>query len=470
MSKKLGELVVRRLFGAVLADQGRGFYVGLELLAILRGTYDHTRKTGERGTILPAEFGSPLRLERRSHDFARRLMSEPRALEPREVKELGDAETIETLAALARGLRVPIPGRRRRPPWHGEHLQPYVGELIHYDAVFRKGRKSDGEKETLQIGADRKRVSIERYLYRGAGGLAHAILRTDGAIRLASTRESLLGLVSDSKTPLGDLFRALGTRDRALDERFEEIGERDCIATDGGTGGFDQRSPWVELLRAGVSRIAGRDLPRAKRVEALMHWVPYCLARYEADVARHWLEGTADGERLVTRVPIPIDLGTGPGPIRRRSREVHERIRADIANALNDVAAREFPDELAKTGSSKWREAARSFFSGTMAAVGGLNATTGKRHFVLGNELLESVLLATLDQEVSFERFCQDVLFDSLGLIVDKAAASRTDTLRHLDRSDFDANAEALANRLDTLGMLVRYSDQTRMVRPEVVS
>lgn len=467
MSKKLGELAVRKLFGAVLADQGRGFYVGLELLAILRGTYEHTKRVHGSGEVLPEVGPEPLRIVRRSHDFARRLMGEPRCLSAVEANEFGNEETLDTLAALAQGLRVPIPGRRRRPPWHGEHLQPYVGELIHYDAVFRKARKVDGTK-ALQIGSERKRVSIERYLYRGAGGLAHAMLRTADNDQRESMRAKLLDLVSDSHTPLGDLFRALGTRDRVEDSNFAEAAELDCIRPRDGKGGFDGSSPWVERLRAGVERIAGRRLPRAKRSEALMYWVPYCIARYQADVAHRYVEKPSSQRVTPTNVAVPVDLGTGPGPIRRRSREVHDRIRANIGDALKEVAATHFSEDYVKAASTKWRDAARGFFSGTMAAIGGLNATTGKRHFVLSNELLEAILLAMLDGELTFEEFCQSVLFEKLGVVVDRVSAARTDTLRHLDRSDFDANAEALAHRLDTLGMVARYSDQTRMVRAEV--
>lgn len=479
MSKKFGELVVRDLFGAVLADQGRGFYVGLEFLAIARGTLDRAVRAKGEAEVLPPVADKALLIDRRSHDFARRLMSDPRALTADEAAEF-DTETLETLAALARGLRVPIPGSRRRPPWHGEHLQPYVGELIHYDAVFRKARKADQQDGTaLQIGPDPKRVSIERYLYRGAGGLAHAMLRSDESERGAQMRSALLELVRDSGSPLGDLFRALSRRDRASNQDFKESAEFAAAArpnnrpdshirAEDDPVGFDDRSPWVEQLRAGALRIAQRNLPRAKRIEALMHWIPYCIARYQADVARRNAAPDQLDVLAVEAAPIPVDFGNGPGPIRRRSREIHDRIRAQIVAALDRRADRVPSEQRPEHRSNKWRDAARSFFSGTMAAIGGLNATTGKRYFVLGNELLESLLLATVDHEVSFETFCRSTLFETLGLVVDKSAASRTESLRHLNRSDFDTNAEALADRLDTLGMLVKYSDKTRMVRAEV--
>ena len=106
-----GEDVVRELFGAILSNQGRGFYVGLELMALIRGTLDHD------GSVLPtpSSDGSPITITRRSHDFARRLMGEPRALALGEDATIQGDNALETLAALGRGLRVPVPGRRRAP-------------------------------------------------------------------------------------------------------------------------------------------------------------------------------------------------------------------------------------------------------------------------------------------------------------------------------------------------------------------
>ncbi len=446
-----GDDVVRDLFGAILADQGRGFYVGLELMALVRGTLD------QDDAILPAPTGEPLEIRRRSHDFARRLMGEPPSLGEGEAPSIQGERALEVLAALGRGLRVPVPGRRRRMPWHAEHFQPFVGELIHYDAVFRTARVRDPEEDVLEIGSEKKRVSTERYLYRGAGGLAHAILRSDpDSDRLAGTRDGFRRLVSDSGTPLGELFGALSKKDKGVDAAGSFKDDRESMSV----GRFDRDSDWVEVLRDGVHRIVQRSLPTAKVAEALLHWVPYCVARYQADVSFRSLDRPSPS--------LPVDLGSSASPIRRKSREMHERCRADIVHAIDSRAEQLNPALMTRGKSKSWRDSARGFFSGTLASVGALNATTGKRHFVLRDELLESIVLAQIDEEVPFDRFCREVLFERLGLVVDLVSAGRCNDLARLNRSDFEGNSEILAGRLETLGMLVKYSDATRMVHAEV--
>ena len=57
----------REAFGAVLAPQGRGYYVTLELLALVWGTMHHN------DMVLPSlADAKTVTVERRSHDFARR--------------------------------------------------------------------------------------------------------------------------------------------------------------------------------------------------------------------------------------------------------------------------------------------------------------------------------------------------------------------------------------------------------------
>lgn len=439
-----GENVVRAVYGGILSGQGRGFYVGLELMVLLRGSLLHADE------LLPSPTDEPITVKLRSHDFIRRLMGEPRYLAEGETDGIEGAMALEALAALGRGLRLPVPGRRHRKPWFNEHLRPYVGELIHYDAVFRKRKNGP-----FEVDGKHSVVSTERYLLRGAGGLAHMMLRSDHDVaRLTRMRSALRDLVDDARSPLGELFDALARRDKGTEsddgyKTFEDGSEHLCR-------GYQEDARWVEILREGTLRIAERrELPRAKRAEALMHWVPYCIARYQIEVS---CSATAQPEPY-----IPIDMGMGPGPIRRHSREVHDRSRSAIVAALEAEAERSAP-ELSKRKTTSWRDGARNFYSGSLAAVGALNATTGKRHFVMGNELLETIVLAMVDGEIPFDTFCRNVLFERLGLVVDKRSSRGCEQLSRLNRSDFEQNANRLASCMDLLGLSMRYSDTTRMV------
>src|SRR5450759_2277639 len=157
-NKDAAAVVCRRAFGSMMTQQGRGYYVTLELLAIVWGTNDFD------GTVLPTCEKTAL-YNRRSHDFARRLMAaDPEFIRKEDLAHLSGKGAPAILEALLASLRVPIPGRRKPPDWPSLHLYPYVGELIHYDATVRPPNKTP---------------KIERYLYRGAGGLAHKLLRCD---------------------------------------------------------------------------------------------------------------------------------------------------------------------------------------------------------------------------------------------------------------------------------------------------
>jgi len=445
--KARGEKIGKLLFGATLTNQGRGYYVALELLALVRGTLEHSME------ILPASDVEMIQIRRRSHDFARRLMGEPRRLAQSELRWLGDETTIATLSALITGLCVPIPGRRRRPSWLGEHLYPYIGDLVHYDAAERKKRAKDKDvPEDLSF-----RVSIERYAYRGAGGLAHKILRTDeDAERLEANREGLHELVADSGTPLGQLFRVLLQKDIGRDEGdvFEEKSEMAAEVNE---------TKWVQHLRTGTRRItARRSIPVAKRVEALMHWVPYCIARHQLEIAEQKLG--------VARSVIPVDCQSQSLSIRRVSREQLNRHHAMLLRALEMVAEERDPELLGPKKSKTWRDSCRSFYSGTLGTVGALNAMTGQRYYSANPELLETLVLASLEpqQEITFESFCHDVLLEDYGLVIDRASAVTCRELGLIDRSNFDDNAAFAAESLRELGLLHDYSDMTRMVKGEM--
>lgn len=443
--KRTGERVVERAFGASLYEQGRGYYVALELFALLRGSLDAT------GEVLPTRADFVVR--RRTHDFARRLLVDPGQLSSEEMAHLVGEHTMPTLRALLRSLTVPVPGRRSRPKWGGEHFLPFVGDLIHYDAVERRGK-----------------VSLERYMYRGAGGLAHKILRTDpDSERLGRSRSALLGLVADSPSSLGQLAHHLTELDREGDAK-DGMDWTDNLEAKSDVD--SHRTVWIDRLRDGVHNIAVRTaLAPAKRVEALMHWVPYCIARHQLDLAAVVL---GHSEPL-----LPIDARAGANAIRSQSHRVLEKARWSIEHALKELAQRlasgEGTDEASEYAalldqkSQKWRQGSRNFFTGTLAVVGGLNATHGRRHFTLRLPLLYALVLAVLrpGEELPFENFCEERMFEQLRLVVDANSATRAQLQRTIDSAEFEDNSERLASDLGSLGLLDEYSDATRLVRGE---
>jgi hypothetical protein len=457
-TSRLQANVVRTCFGAALSDIGRGFSVTLELLAILRGTLDLPEADGPGILRVPAP-GEPVRYMRRSHDFARRMPSQPDdLLRPEELEALEGEDTRATLAALVDALTVPFPGRRAKQTFKQRLLYPYVGELIHYDAVDRRGRG----------------VSLEQHTFRGGGGLAYKMLgRDDDAARLEANESGLLELISDSGSALGRLAAAMQAHDVVPAPDTPPFVDERAAAAEPMPGG----ARWSEALCDGVSNIVGRrSLTRAKRVEMLMHWVPYCVARYQLDVATSVLGRPA--------IEIPIDLRFGANTIRRASQEVlqkvpttigqalaataHQLAEADEVDADDAIAYREIADTA--LGAKSSMKSARAFFPSTMWTVGALNAPSGTRHFTLRLPLLEAIVGAGIrpDEEMPFTDFCRDVLFGRFGLLVDQGAARRSAIGDAIDTAEFDENGEILARKLTTLGLLTEYSDATRMVHAEV--
>lgn len=450
MSRK-GEHVVKSLFGGSLYQQGRGFYVSLELLAILRGSVLLERREQQRDGQLaqPRVLPPPeqeLSFLRPTHDFARRLMAGHfEDAPPSESYEWLRGRTERVLRSMLIGLHAPVPGRRRAPgKWRKWHLYPYPADFIHYDALTRKGR-----------------INVERDSYRGGGGLAHRLLRSDPKVeRLVDTRRRARVLLDDSRSALGELARALANHDEAKPE--EPVGDK----VESESRVLD--SPWVELLRAGVHRLLEReDITDSKRVEAFMRWVPFCIARHQQYLAYAALDPERRAQPMLTTAAraCVFDCQAAQGPVRDFARRhLGESLNA-IYGALERRVHDEFPDDAEQLlgGSQNWRKGPRAFFATTCFAVGAVNAATGLRHFSLGAELLESIVLATVDGQLPFEDFCTEVLQAQLLTIVDHRSAQRVGYYE-VDQTRFEANGEALAQSLLELGLLERYSDMTRMV------
>ena len=473
--------VVLRLFGVNLEQQGRGFYVPLEMLAIARGVYlAHQTEPAKFAGLL--DDGPDTAYKRTSHDLARRIATKSRIVEGDEelgkAVELDSPETMETLHALFSSLLVEIPGRRKQPNWFAVHIYPFVGELIHYDAVERRIKQTDAtpratakkRTQAAKVARGTNAPHIERYLFRDGGGWAYKVLRSDADPgRKEETRRGLCDLVQDSETPLGNLAKALSTHDFDYDEA-------PVAGSDAGIELHEDRSPWPDLLREGTRNIVARTatVPRAKRTESLMHWVPYCLARHQLHLARLKL-GAVDREFVL------LDFGNEATPLRRESQKKLADFRNDIVKAIN-VQAREMNDELEAESdevsghryekftreAGKAVDSPRAFFTETLAAVGALNATVGRRHFTMKPPMLEGLVSATVprDTEMEFDQFCV-LMHQKYGLVVENTVAAASPLAYEVDASVLDHNGKAFREKLAAIGLLTQYSDATSMVRGE---
>jgi len=443
-NKDAAAVVCRRAFGSMMTQQGRGYYVTLELLAIVWGTNDFD------GTVLPTCEKTAL-YNRRSHDFARRLMAaDPEFIRKEDLAHLSGKGAPAILEALLASLRVPIPGRRKPPDWPSLHLYPYVGELIHYDATVRPPNKTP---------------KIERYLYRGAGGLAHKLLRCDpDQERLEANRVGLRRLVSNDGGSLGKLAEACASHDLAqrTTDPFEDKKEQECDLED---------TDWVDHLRNGVRNIMGRKLVRAKQIELLMTWVPYAIARHQLDRASAIL-----GQRPRD---LPVSLSLQNSPVRQAARRELSHAQGLVDQALQvqanlEAQATDDPDEETTYSSLREQSSRRkpmvTFFTQTMATVGALNALTGSRYLTLQMQLIEAIVCAGLSpgEVVKFDDFCHEILWGQFRIVADPRSASRTGMTTRIDAADLTNNAEQLASDLGSLGLLTEYSDATRMVHGEV--
>lgn len=438
-----GRDIVQAAFGGALYQQGRGFYSALELLAIVRGSILLENVERDAGAfqerVLPtSETVSYLRP---SHDHARRLLVADDQVVP---GVFADGETMIAVRALLRGIEAPVPGRRSTSDkWQQRHLYPYPAEAVHYDAVERRGR-----------------VSVERYQYRGAGGFAHKVLRTDPDLeRLASTREALRRLLSDRDTAVGTLLRALARHDEVPavspgDNGFEDDVEARSLTMLTESNSTPTR--WMRLLREGVQRILTRsDITEFDRIDGLVHWVPWCVGMHQLAMARGLLGHDADEATT-------FDAGRTKSAMRTRARRDLGAATMAIKDCLLRGAMDAGSPDLTR-GSNAWWAGPRSFFTTTMFAVGALNANSGQRHFELRPQLMQVIVHALVDQPLSVDSFCSRVLGEELRIVCDPSSAS------HLGGTGIDGralltNRDHLVARLDEVGLLRSFSDSTQMV------
>ncbi len=443
--------LTEEIYGAWLRDQGSGFYVTLELLAVVWGIEEH--ETEE----LFGDPGDDLRFKRRSHDFARRLLNGDHIPPERRHRVSDDDDCLEVIGDVFDALTVQFEFQKMAsPPASRRHLRPYLGELIHHDFAEREG--NEGTDDLLH----------ERVWYRGGGALVYELLRTDpDPERRDRTAAGLRRLAEDSNDAVGRIAKILHSEDALVLFSWED---EDLIRHTS-----DRETGWAETLRDGTSRILSSDAPAPKTVDHLMYWLPYCLARHLVERAFSTLG--------IEEPPTPVDTGAG-GALRRASQRRFVEHRNVLRQAVLNVAGSEpdtgAPDPVRRAlhkeefpkGAEKQVEntlgAMGKFFASTMAGVGALNHNSGLRHYTFKLPLLESIVHATVERDapIDFEDFCSGILCRKLRLVVDPASGQEEGTTAWIDNEDLERNASGLADRLDSLGLITNYSDATRKVGP----
>lgn len=414
-----GPALSRKIFGGVLDYDGAGHYPGLELLNLVFGT------TG--GELLPN--GESVRAQKRAHDFARRLVwDEGFRNTPDTRKVLYDEETEEAVRYLLSCLQLPIPSISKSPGWDRAHFFPFTRSLIHWDARKRGGR-----------------IKVERRYLRGGGALAFHILRNDpDLVRLERNRKGFANLFADND-------------DSALEKLAETLLSRGYIDPQGTEDKLESESNIrndnnEHLLRDGVTNILEHtELSAVARIRALMNWTAFWLILIQHSRANEYLSRPAS--------IIICDCGASHAQLRRASQRCLKEMESLILDAVDKAAE----GEKVKPHQ---RNKLRGFFWASAATIKLLNAWRGRRHFTIGLELAETLVLAGISRtsEMPFEAFVDQWLFEKCRLVVGRNSAEKSGQLESFDASVFEDNEDHLAIQMRAAGLLTEYSDATRMV------
>jgi hypothetical protein len=439
------------LWGGILHSDNRGFYTSLEFFALAAGLSEDDFYHPERwDNLADLSFSIP------GHILARRFAFDPDEGPDVEIASRIDEDLVEVVRAVIRELKVEIPGAGKAgQSWSGSHFVPYGANLTHWDARIRSNR-----------------ARIERIYFRGTGTLALAILLKDGdrdrarrsmeILRDLLGREHftghLLGLLHDLEAPEHGIVQfssAMAGDSPHLASLDTGLLERATVKQD----------RWDELLQECVHNILVNDsAPGVVRLDAIYHMVPLItslmqLGRSSVFLARDELD------LGIQKDPYPIVVDCSPPD--SRTNEVRQAAHRSFSSAQQTIieSFRRLAKDLEVNLSSTQIKQFRSYFTRGAPAIGLLNAATGIRRFVLGAGLLESLVLAVGEKEITFEHFVEHWLHERFGMIVDARAARKHGLDRQADLSVFDDNARHLSETLNELGLMQSYSDATRMVR-----
>lgn len=425
MAALTGPDVTKSLFGGVLDIDGAGHYPGLELLNFVLCCPEG---------VLPGPEVTRVRISRRSHAFARRLVAADSELSDAECGAvLLDAASRQAIIHLLRCVELAVPNAVKSKSWERTHFFPYTRSLVHWDARIRH-----------------KSFKFERRYLRGGGAFAFSVLRHDPDLdRLAAIRNGFELLYPvDSQGPLELLSSTLIGHGPSDVQPVEDTLERDSKV---------MNDDLDNLFRDGVESILSHErVPQVQRIRAIMNWTGIWLVLLEA----------ARSARRIgkERADIIIDCAGAHPQLRRASQKCLKDILSNIEEASIKQAVC-LEGEISRQQRSK----IKGFFSGTAALCGLLNAPKGRRHFTLKLGAIEALVLACGRQsERSFEEFTADWLGRRCGLIIGREAAGRAGLLKDFDATIFEENERQFAEQMRATGMLRVYSDATRMVSAEV--
>lgn len=417
-----GPDVSRQLFGGVLDFDAAGHYPGLELLNLV-----YCGRPNDE--LLPT--GDQVRIIRRSHDFGRRLVWDGGFKDDsrRHGVLLDDPVAEETLRELLRCLQLDIPNGTTEPKWSRAHFFPYTPSLIHWDARERHGQ-----------------VRLERLYLRGGGALAFRILRSDpDEARLKRVRDGFRQLYSATAgSPLELLAEFINGQSRMDSQPVVDEIERDTRAN---------LDDFEDVYRDGIVNILEqRNATSVAKVRAVMGWTSFWLVLMQNRRARRTLG--------LEYSPIICDCGAGSPQLRRASQRCLQEVLGNIVTAVGTGIA---PAQ---------RNKIRSFFWATASANGFLNSWRGRKHFTFSVDALEMIVLATIPtgEELPFERFATEILYDRLGIAVGRTAAEVSGLVNSIDASIFEENEAQLALQMIAAGLVTQYSDATRMVSQTTAS
>jgi hypothetical protein len=408
------------IYGGVFDTDGSGQFPGLELMNFVLVS------TGE---LLQSE--GKVELERVAHDFTRRLMCDDSLEDEVKREYLYDNHSESAIVKLLKSLEIVNPNTTAsKKKWERTHLFPYTRSLVHWDASIR-----------YDI------VLIERRYFRGAGAYAYSILRKDAdENRLGRIRKKLAELYSkDDVSPLEMLAQTLKAAGEKDDAPNEDIIENKSEL---------KNDQWEELYREGVDNILSHSSASSvEKIRSLVNWTGLWSVIMISGRTADFLGIQKNG--------FILDCAEKHPQLRREAQRSYKNQLSNIERSVIEKASA-LNGELSVAQINK----IKGYFGKTVVSSGIGNAWKGRRHFKLRLEAIDTLVMAGIKEgeEMEFDNFLFDWLFERCGLVIGRKAAEQMSLLSNLDATIFEENEQALIRQMHSAGLLKMYSDATRMV------